>query len=272
MIKQYILLVGKGEIKMNQPQSILITGASSGIGEALAYHYAKEGVTIFMNGRDAKRLAVSANNCRKKGAEVYERVLDVSKSSIVSNWVKECDDIKPLDLVVANAGVSGGTGGTSEPEDQIRLMIDININGVVNTVLPAVDVFKKRNSGQIAVVSSIAGYRGLPSAPTYSASKSFVKAWGAALRGSLSKSGIKVSVICPGFIKSRITDANNFHMPFFMRAEKAAQIIAKGLAKNVSCIAFPWQMVFGSWFLSVLPQSLSDKLVAMMPAKPQNKD
>ncbi|MGD9639232.1 MAG: SDR family NAD(P)-dependent oxidoreductase [Alphaproteobacteria bacterium] len=255
---------------INNPKSILITGASSGIGEALAMHYAQEGVSIFMNGRDTKRLAASANNCRKKGAEVYERVLDVAKPSIVANWIKECDDIKPLDLIIANAGVSGGTGGTSEPEEQIRLMVDININGVINTVLPSIEIFKKRKSGQIALISSMTAYRGLPSAPTYSATKAFVKSWGAALRGCLKKEGIKVSVVCPGFIKSRITDANNFTMPFLMDAEKAASIIGKGLENNKSCIAFPWQMVFPTWLLSILPQAFSDKIVALMPAKPQN--
>lgn len=255
---------------MKNPKSILITGASSGIGEALALRYSAEGVTIFMNGRDSKRLGISAENCRKKGADVYERVIDIAKPSVVANWIKECDEIKALDLVVANAGVSGGTGGTSEPEEQIRLMIDININGVINTVIPAVEIFKKRKTGQIALISSMTAYRGLPSAPTYSATKAFVKSWGAALRGCLKADGIMVSVVCPGFIKSRITDANNFPMPFFMSAEKAAKIITQRLSQNASCIAFPWQMTFFMWLLSILPQAVSDKIVALMPAKPKS--
>lgn len=247
--------------------SILITGASSGIGAALAVEYAAPGVRLFLCGRDAGRLDEVAGACRAKGAAVEARVLSVVDAAALAHWVAEAEVAGPLDLVIANAGISAGTGEGAETAEQTRAIFAVNVDGVLNTVLPAIAPMRARRSGQIAIVASVAGFRGLPSAPAYCASKAAVKAWGEGLRGWLARDGVKVSVILPGFVESRITAANDFVMPFLMPADKAARIIRRGLERDRGRIAFPWPTVFGAWLLSVLPDALVDRLSRRLPGK-----
>ena len=129
---------------------------------------------------------------------------------------------------------------------------------------------RARGGGQIALMSSLAGYRGMPSAPAYSASKAWVKNWGEALRGSLHGDGIRVSVICPGFVVSRITDTNSFAMPMIMDAERAVRIIMRGLAGNKARIAFPYRLHWLMWVLACLPPGLTDHLFRRLPNKERN--
>ncbi len=248
-------------------KSIFITGASSGLGRALSIAYAQKDVTLFLCGRNKERLYDTAAVCKEKGAVVYTYLFDVTDAFAVQEAVINADSLHPLDLVIANAGISGGVLGDAEDSVQTRQVFNTNINGVLNTVLPVMERMRKRGAGQIGIIASIAGYRGLPGAPAYSASKSCVKAWGEALRGWLCVEGIKVNVICPGFIKTPLTDVNRFPMPFLMTPEKAAQYIRKGLSKNKGIIAFPWPMAFGGWFLSALPSCLAHAIVRRMPKK-----
>ena len=248
-------------------QAILITGASSGIGAALAVEIAARGVQLFLCGRNEARLQDVAERCRERGAMVEVRVVDVTESEAMAAWVDACDRRAPLDLVVANAGISGGTALGDETPEQVREIFAVNVDGVFNTVLPAIGLMQARGRGQIGIVSSMAGFRGMPSAPAYAASKAAVKSYGEGLRGWLAKDGIGVSVICPGFVKSRITEANRFPMPFLMEADKAARIIRKGLVANTSRIAFPWPMHFVSWLMQTLPVGLTDWVVARLPGK-----
>jgi len=124
-----------------------------------------------------------------------------------------------------------------------------------------------RGRGQIALMSSLAGWRGWPGAPAYCASKAAVKIYGESLRGALSGTGVKVSVICPGFVESQMTAVNDFPMPFLVSAEKAARIIRRGLEKDRSRISFPFPAVFFSWWFAVLPDALVQKLLGKTPSK-----
>lgn len=247
--------------------AILITGASSGLGEALALHYAEHSATLFLSGRDGARLEAVAAACRAKGGRVHTRVLDVTDRDGMAAWIAECDGLRALDLVIANAGISGGTGAGGEEESQTRELFAVNIDGVVNTVWPAIAAMRPRKRGQIALMASLAGFRGMPGAPAYGASKAAVRVWGEGLRGWLAGDGIGVSVICPGFVESRMTAANSFPMPFLMDAPKAARIMAEGLARNRGRIAFPWPMLAVTWLVAALPDAAADWIARQLPAK-----
>ncbi len=251
---------------MKNPKSILITGASSGIGEALALLYAAPGVTLHLCGRDEQRLGSVAAACLAKGARVDASVLDVADAAATGEWIEASDTAAPLDLVIANAGVGIGQGEGSLSH-VARGTFAVNVDGVFHTVHPATECMRLRRRGQIAIVSSVAGYQGLASTPAYSASKAAVKAYGEALRGFLEPDGIEVSVICPGFVASRITARNDFPMPFFMPADRAARIIAGGLARNKGRITFPWQMVIAARLLVNLPMWAIDWVARRAPRK-----
>lgn len=252
---------------IQRPKSILITGASSGIGEALALEFAAAGVRLALGGRSEKRLTRVADACRAKAATVDAVALDVADEHAMRQWIERSNSQEPLDLVIANAGISGGTSGGGEADAQARRIFDINITGVLNTVLPAIPGMRSRGGGQIAIMSSAASFRGFPGAPAYSASKAAVRAYGEALRGSLRADGIKVSVICPGFVRSRITRVNKFKMPLLMDADRAARIIRRGLAADKGRIAFPFPTYFTAWLAGTLPPSLTDPFFRNLPEK-----
>lgn len=246
---------------------IVITGASSGIGRSLALEYAQANIRLSLTGRNKDRLCDVATLCRDKGALVEERVLDVMDKNAMSQWLLAIDQEDPIDLLIANAGISGGSSGTDNWEESTRDIFAINMAGVLNTILPLIPIMVNRSSGQIALMSSLAGFRGLASSPAYSASKVCVKAYGEALRMRYGPTGLKVNVICPGFVESRITDQNTFKMPMLMKGDKAARIIRKGLEKNKGIIAFPWPMAFATRLFSLLPLWLVEALSKAMPSK-----
>lgn len=256
--------------KIKSYTSILITGASKGLGGAIALEYAAPDVTLFLSGRDEEGLKNVAQECENKGAKVHTKILDVCDKQDMENWISSCDTVSPLDLVIANAGISGGTGGplNGESTSQVEKIFSVNVSGVFHTLLPAIPFMKARGKGQLAIVSSLAGFRGMPGAPAYCASKAAVKSYGEGLRGQLAADQIGVSVICPGFIKTAMTDANGFKMPFLMSADKAAKIIRKGLEKNKGRIAFPWPMFFSVWMLNILPDRFIHWITAKTPKKP----
>lgn len=253
---------------MPVPRGIVITGASSGIGEALARVYAEPGVSLSLTGRDADRLATVAEACRAHGAVVTETVIDVTDRSAMHAWLREQDANTPVDLLIANAGVSAGTGRGGESEEQARHILDVNLTGVLNTIHPILPAMRQRRRGRIALMASLAGYRGFPGAPAYCASKAAVRVYGEALRGELAGDGITVSVICPGFVRSRMTDRNPFTMPFLMDADSAARLIRHRLERGKARIAFPLPMAFAAWAVMALPAAWADHLTRKAPRKP----
>lgn len=252
---------------MKNASSILITGASSGIGAALARDYAAPGVRLALGGRDAARLEDVAVDCRAKGAEADIAVIDITDGDAAARWIEAADDAAPLDLVIANAGISGGTFGGGESHEQAASIIGTNVGGVVNTVYPAAARMAARGHGRIAIVSSLAGFRGMPGAPAYSASKVAVRALGDALRGRYRKQGVGVSIVCPGFIRTPLTDVNKFPMPMLMEVERASAIIRRGLARGRPLIAFPWPIYAAIRLVAALPRPLSDRILGRMPEK-----
>lgn len=249
----------------DNPRSILITGASSGIGAALARHYAAPARVLFLGGRDGDRLDEIATECRALGATVHSETVDVTDEDGMRRWIAASDQATALNLVIANAGVALGA---SEVSGLHRAAVDsfaINVDGVFNTVHPALELMSQRRpypvrNAQVALMSSVMGYAGMARSPAYSASKAAVKHYGQALRGAFRGMGIGVSVICPGYVTTALTRSNTSTMPFLMEADRAAAIIARGLARNKPRITFPWQMVLLTRLAVNLPGFLADHL------------
>lgn len=251
-------------------RNVLVTGATSGIGRACAEWLARRGAErIFLCGRDASRLAAAAEALRALGADARPERLDVADEAATRDWILRCDAEAPLDLVFANAGVSAG--GREDDAEAVRRVFAVNVGGVLNTVLPALEAYRARPEGRaarrIAITSSMTGYHGMPQCPAYSASKACVKALGAALRGRVRGEGIAVTTICPGFVRSRITDQNTCPMPFFLEAPAAAAIIGRGIERGKGIVSFPWPMRLATWWLSTLPEALSELLFRLLPEK-----
>jgi len=243
-------------------RSIVITGASSGIGEALALDYAAPGVALALSGRDAARLDDVAERCRARGATVDAGRIDVVEREALAAWLTAFDDAHPVDCLIANAGISIDKDNASIDDLSIvRRTLDVNLGGVLNTVEPLLPRLTARRAGQIAVVSSLAGFIGLPYSAAYNTSKAAVRVWGESLRYPLAKRGVGVSVICPGFVTSRMTAEAPFKMPFMMTAERASRIIRDGLARNRARIAFPLPTKAAIWFGMVMPGGWTARLL-----------
>ncbi len=247
--------------------SILITGASSGIGEGLAHRLAAPGVHMALTGRDAARLQKVSADLTAMGAAVLAETVDVRDIHQMSDFIARADQTAPLDLVIANAGVSGGAGVSAADAALSTGIFEVNVNGVINTVVPAAERMRSRRRGRIAIVSSVAGFRGLPTAPAYSASKVAVRAWGEAIRPHLAADGIGLSMIYPGFVESRITAVNKFKMPLLLSADQAADIIVRDLAAAKRTIAFPWQTALVARALAALPGPIFDAVMRRAPSK-----
>lgn len=255
---------------MLNPKTILITGASSGLGAALAKEYAKPDVTLALTGRNAVRLEETASLCRELGAVVHTALMDVRNREQLSNFIIHIDGLHPIDLIIANAGISAGSFQGLETEDKALAVFETNVTGVLNTIHPVMPRMIVRKHGQIAIVSSLASLRALPQAPAYSASKAAVRFYGEALRGLMRPYGVEVNVICPGWIETRMTSVNTFYMPLMMSPTLAARRIARGLRSREACIAFPRRLYYPLLFLAAFPASWTDAFFGMLPAKPQD--
>ncbi|MCA3391372.1 MAG: SDR family NAD(P)-dependent oxidoreductase, partial [Roseomonas sp.] len=253
--------------------NVLITGASSGLGRALAEACAAPGVVLHLSGRDAARLEETANACRARGAEVQPRVVDVCDAAAMAGWIAGTGR---LDLVIANAGISAGTGGTTEPTAQTRRIFETNVTGVLNTALPALEVMAAQSPGadglrgRIAVVASVAAFVAAPGAPTYCASKSAVQRWAEALDATERQRGIRMHSICPGYVRTAMTARNKFPMPFLMDADEAARRTLAGLARGKTRIAYPWPTYMLARLAGALPISWRAAIFSRLPAKDGN--
>lgn len=252
---------------MRDPRIVLITGASSGIGAALAVDYAAPGRTLLLTGRSRDRLDAVAAQVGDRGAAVEIAVLDVVERQALADWLTVMDGRHGIDLAIANAGISGGTSGAGESEAQARRILAVNVDGVLNTVHPLIGPMCRRGRGQLALMSSLASFRGYAGAPAYCASKAAVRVYGEGLRTVLREHGVAVNVICPGFVRSAMTAGNAFPMPFLMTAERAARLIRRRLARNRARIAFPWPTYAAAWLGGVLPPGLTDPVIARLPRK-----
>jgi short-subunit dehydrogenase len=239
-------------------RTVVISGASSGLGESFAYRFASPGVTLGLIGRNRGRLQQVASECRRRSARVCIAEIDVRDRFGLKQWLEDFDHATPIDLLIANAGVIEGTrpGGDIEPPDAAYALVEINVLGVLNTIQPLIPAMMKRKRGQIAIVSSIAGFIPLPDTPSYCASKSAVLTYGLALRAALLPHGISVSVICPGYILTPMIQREFGAKPFAMTPEKAVDIICHGLDRGRATIAFPFFFALVTRIGGLLPDGL----------------
>lgn len=241
----------------------MITGASSGLGAGLARAYAAPGRVLGLIGRNAARLEEVADTCRHSGAAVRTAVLDVADAAAVAAWLLAFDAAWPIDLLIANAGVSSGTRSDGSPEgmDAACATVRINLLGVLHCVEPLLPGMVRRGHGQVAVVASIAAYRGLPDSPAYCASKAGVLVYGEALRGALEPLGVRVSVIVPGFFASPMSARYAGRQLFQLSEARAVACVARGLRRSARRIVFPWQLALLLRLASLLPAWCGDRIM-----------
>ncbi len=241
------------------PKTIVITGASSGIGKALALHYAAQGAMLGLIGRNKERLDAVAAECRAGGAkDVKTGVIDVRTRAELMSWIADLDRDAPVDLLFANAGVTGGTTaeGAFEPNELSLALIETNVLGAFNSVHAILPAMIARGHGQIALIGSLAGFVPLADSPSYCASKSAIMAYGLALGDALHPRGIKVSVVCPGFVETPMSNSVASTKPFQISADDAARRIARSLERGQTIIAFPFPLAFAARLGQFLPGSL----------------
>lgn len=246
-------------------QHVLITGASSGLGRALALACAAPGVTLHLGGRDATRLAETAAALAGSGATVLPRVVDVRDEAAMAAWV---GGVGRLDLVIANAGIAAGTGeARAEPPEAMPAIFATNLGGVLHTCLPALAVMRAQSPGadgvrgRIAVVSSIAAFVAAPGGAAYCASKAAVQRWVEAMDGAWAGQGVRFHAICPGYVRTPMTDRNRFPMPWLMEAGEAARRSLAGIAAGRARIIYPWPLYAIARLVGALPPRLRNALL-----------
>jgi short-subunit dehydrogenase len=243
--------------------AVIITGASSGLGAALARAYARPQIALGLLGRDRQRLEAAAQACEARGARVSTATIDVTDASAMSSWLSQFDRQNPVDLVVANAGTSAGPDPESPSEgiEGVARQIRVNLLGATNTIEPLLPALCSRRRGRLAVVASIAAYRGLPYSPGYCASKAGLRAYAEALRPRLARHGVGMTVICPGFFESPMTDRFDGPTPFLLSSEAAARIVKRGIDRGRRRIAFPRPLVLGLQFCDLAPAVIGDAIL-----------
>lgn len=223
----------------------IVTGASTGLGEALARELGRRGWKVGLIARRPELLDALADEIRKAGGEAAAATADVTDRAAIDGAVRALEaTLGPCDLLVANAGGSQPSPATRVPVDAVVDVMKLNYFGVVNTVGAVLPGMLERRSGHIAAVSSVAGFRGLPAHGAYSASKAAVSTLFESFRTDLKGTGIAVTTIHPGFVETPLTAKNKFPMPFLMKADRAARIMADGLEARKADVTFPWQMAW----------------------------
>ncbi len=247
---------------------VVITGASGGLGLALARHYLERGAILAAIARRADLLQTLSAEFPGK---VYWYQMDVRDAAALEEAAGDFVSRVGLpDIVVANAGVSVGTL-TEYAEDihAFQQVMDVNVLGMLQTFQPFVARMREARRGTLVGIASVAGFRGLPGAGAYSASKAAAISYLESLRVELHGSGVKVVTVCPGYIRTAMTSINPYPMPFILEADEAARRIARAIARQTPFAVIPWQMGLAGRVLKWLPCRVYDRLFAGAPRKPR---
>jgi short-subunit dehydrogenase len=250
-------------------ERVFITGASSGIGESLARHYAARGAALGLFARRAReldRLAAALAPAAAYAGDVRDA------GALASAGADFIARFGAPDIVIANAGVSRGTLTGPEDIPAFRAVLETNVLGIVHTFAPFVDAMRAARHGTLVGIASIAGFRGLPGSGAYSASKAAAISYLESLRVEMRGSGVAVITICPGYVDTPMTAKNPYAMPFLLDADKAAARIAHAIARRKPYYVLPWPMAVAGRILRALPRPLYDFAFARAPRKPRQPE
>ncbi|WP_435113296.1 SDR family NAD(P)-dependent oxidoreductase [Candidatus Pelagibacter bacterium nBUS_36] len=245
---------------MEEKKVIWITGASSGIGKAVATKFAKNGWIVAASARRENLL----NELKEINENIYPFPLDVTdidKCKLVASSI--INQFKNIDICLFGTGMHDPKSEKKFNLEKVREIMEVNYFGTMNSINSIYDYFSEKKNGQISIISSVAGYRGLPAAGAYCASKAALTSFAESLNFDMQMKNVRVSLVSPGFIKTPMTDQNDFPMPMIKTPEFAANEIYKGLTVKKSFeIHFPKAFTYFLKFLQILPSSIYFKLVS----------
>ena len=241
---------------------IFITGASSGIGEALALAIAERGAILGLLARRKELLKELAAKCENIGGKARYFAADVTDAEVVAKAAEDLrNEFGKIDILIANAGIGGNNAETRNLNpDAVAKVININLLGAVNAVSAVLPQMLENKSGQLVAISSLAGFRGLPKSAAYSASKAGMTAFFESVRLDVQSKGVDVTIIQPGFIKTPLTSGRTNKMPFLMELEDSIPLFLKALEKRKKFAAFPWQLASFVRLGRIFPAWLYDRI------------
>lgn len=242
-------------------QVALITGASSGIGHALALNLASRGCRVGLIARRESELKALCAEIEKRGGKATYAAADVTDAHSMQQAATSIENkLGSIDLAIANAGVSIRVQATNFDTAKIAQVYNVNVMGLNHTIAAVMPGMIKRRRGHIVGISSLASYRGLAGHSTYCGSKSAVNAQLEGLRVELRNHNVKVTTVCPGYIKTPMVQHHNFKLPFVLEADEAARRIVRAVERGCRRYDFPWQTAFAARLMSWLPSFIYDRM------------
>src|SRR4030095_13642790 len=253
----------------NKHKKVIIFGASQGIGKALALEYAKHGCSLVLGSRNEAALEEITEEIISKNGKCFYKKCDVSITENVKDFINfSLEKLGTIDLAVINSGIGGPNWMSEFSSEQLIKMFEINTFGIARALEFLIPIMKKQGHGTIAGVTSLADVRGYGGSSSYTSSKAAASILLEAARVELKKENINVITVKPGFVKTAMTDKNEFYMPFIMNTDKAARLIRKGIEKGKSIVQFPFGTVNSTRLIKNVPNWLYDwGMNAYRPAK-----
>lgn len=240
--------------KRGVPSTVLVTGASSGIGRALAVEYARRGAHVMVVARREAELAALADAIASTGGRAEHLACDVSDPNAAKDAVTRAEErLGSLEMVIANAGVGQAKHAARLSVEDVVRTVDVNVRGAMATLVAAVPIMLAQKRGHLVGVSSLAGRRALPGGGAYCASKAALSSFLETLAIDLAPAGIAVTDVQPGFVDTAMTKENEHPMPFMWDAPKAARVIADRLERAPRVLAFPWPLAFLTRLSQLMP-------------------
>ncbi|KAI9141510.1 hypothetical protein BKA69DRAFT_395769 [Paraphysoderma sedebokerense] len=251
---------------------VVVTGASSGIGRQLALKFAQPGTHMVLIARDTRKLSDVANLCRRLGSTVDYESIDVRDHNAMKQYLISVDQMRPVDLVIANAGVAvTSTSGPTEPMEELyKSVLDTNFTGELNTITPLIHRMQHRRNGHIVLMSSLGGVQGFPNAPFYNAAKEGIYSLGRSLRYLMRPYNINVTTLAPGFVWTPAVEAmkekggSTAPPALAMSVEYASDVIKEGIENGLGTVIFPISEVVGAYSMRCLPLNVNEKLEYML--------